>query len=601
MTLPRASLRRSPIAPGISSTDLAEAFARGLRGSTVAEEPTRSSEHRASYANNPAGYIVDILGGTLTKQQRRALESVLDVDRLAIPAGNNLGKTWLLAALAVWFVDSVGSRRLPNGEEEGARLLLPGVSGASVRATIWSEMLQHMERARSRGHAMPGRIFEGVNLTTLWRVRAGWTVEMLSPPKRPGEKQAHSAAGRHARNQWAIIEEGAGVPAALWTATLGMCSGYGNKILTAYNPTERSGYVYELVRSGGWRVLVLSALDHPNVIERRPVIHAAVSHTILDDDIRASCTDMGPANEVVPQPEHLDFVYALPPLDTDDDEPRADGIRGHRDGEPRVYRPTGQFAPRRLGEYPRDDSAGMFDPVAWDAGVARWLAAQDPERSPDRVGIDAAGGGGDEAMAAPAWGPDADTLLEMWSEMAANRDTEGMAKLQAEGRARVGRLVSTGASRGPEIATAAIERWPRSWWVAEDTGDGKSLLDHAEVVLHHTMLQRIHPSGAPPKGHPLPEETLCGNFRASMYERAAMLVRRGLVDPPDDPRLRQEIMAIERKWGSVKLVDGVNREVAYLIPKKWLRHRLGRSTDRADAFVLALCRAREEEPDFEIL
>lgn len=377
-----------------------------------------------------------------------------------------------------------------------------------------------------------------------------------------------------------------------------MCSGYNNKILTAWNPTERSGFVYELTRGPGWRMFVLSAMDHPNVRRRQAVVPAAISHVVMDDAVANECDLVGEAGVVEPSPEHLDFVYAIPPPDATTDEPRDDGIPGHRDGKPCVYRPRGMFGPRRLGQYPRDDSSGLFDPVSWDRAVDRWRETEDPETPPDRVGVDAAGEGRDEVTAAPAWGDSADGLLREWTEAVANGSLEHLETMRAERRVRIGRIQVLSGTDGPSIASEVDELFPRSVICAEDTGYGKSVLDHAASVLRRGDLIRWNPQGPPPDGHPLPDEWLCGNLRAAAYVRAAMLVRRGLVDVPDDPQLRQEIMAIELRWNKTRLVEGESREVVYVIPKNWLKHRLGRSPDRADALVFALAGSPAETDTF---
>lgn len=248
------------------------------------------------------------------------------------------------------------------------------------------------------------------------------------------------------------------------------------------------------------------------------------------------------------------------------------------------------FGPRRLGRYPRDQGTGLFDPVAWDQAVDRWRAGQSPSVPPDRVGLDAASEGDDDACAAPAWGLDADTLLSLHAEALIDRDHRRLEVMRDQERIRVGEIRVLPPGRGPDLAEAAHALWPRSWWAVEDIGDGKSTIDHARDVLGHKEVVPINVTGSPPPGHPLHDEQLCGNFRASMYVRAAMLVARGLVDPPDDPLLRQEILAMELRFDRLKVIDGEPRYVAYVIPKKWLKHRLGRSPDRADAFVLSLCR-----------
>ena len=84
----------------------------------------------------------------------------------------------------------------------------------------------------------------------------------------------------------------------------------------------------------------------------------------------------------------------------------------------------------------------------------------------------------------------------------------------------------------------------------EDMGDGQSVIDHGRDVVGHEMMTGINPSGSAPAQ--IHGEVLCGNMRAAMYVRAAMLVNRGLVDVPEDPELREEILTMELRFDRLR-------------------------------------------------
>lgn len=379
----------------------------------------RDPAQRRAYAErrDPVGYISDVLGvPRLSPQQEDAIGQVLTHDRVLIPAANNVGKTFLLSAIGLYFFDAVGAVLGPNGEELGCQLLLPGPDHITIRDTIYAAMLEHAARAEQRGFPMPG---ERSEKSVYWRVGPRWFMRAFAPPKDKRRAIAHTASGRHHPNQHALVEEGAGVEEIVWRAVEGMCSGEDetlgrNKVISAFNPSESRGPVWERARRGRYVVIHLSGLDHPNVRERRIVIPGAISPRELDERVRTECDRLGPWPGTSPDPDRGDFVYAVPPTGAQEVGPRHDGIPGHPQGEPHVWRPGPIFAAQGLGQWPRTDASSLFDPGSWDRAVERWRAGFDPEIPPDRIGVDAALEGDDSTVAAPAWGLSGPELLEAW-------------------------------------------------------------------------------------------------------------------------------------------------------------------------------------------
>lgn len=499
--------------------------------------------------------------------------------------------TWLGSGYAVYRMDVHGSLPDPARglDEQGAMVLLPGPDHDTIFSSIYRELLMHLRRAVSRGFGMPG---EWSEKSVLWRARPDWYVEDFAPPKHVGQDVAHTVSGRHHQNMMAIIEEGQGVVEPIWRAVEGMCSGAGNKIISPFNPTEAHGSAFTRARGGAYHVLHLDAFGHPNVRERRSVIPAAISHTTIDNRVKLDCRDRGPYPDTQPEPDRRDFLYALPPADAEEHGGRTDGVPGHPDGQVRVYRPTGIFQGQVLGQWPDQVDAGLFDPGAVDAAIARWKATPEPAGKPDRVGLDCAREGNDENMAAPAWGESAEAVLRAWAE-ARGVSEAALAEVVATRRIRVGALVALGKGKGPEIAERVAERFQHSPLMIDEGGVGASVLDHAEAVLGLHAVGVSFGAAAP---DPTPGEAYSENLRTAMYLRAALLHARGLVDTPDDPLLREELLAhrVIHKTRSVRVVgeDGVERKElrasVLLIEKKEIKKAIGRSPDRADAYVLAL-------------
>lgn len=612
MTLSRAMLEHTGLASPRESAwrHAMRAAVSGLIGSTAIADaekqlagPPRDPDARRQYVGDPWKYFSDVLGWRLTDQQERALAECEGRDRLLIAAANNVGKTWLLGGYAVYAMD-VGASPPDTARdlsERGTMLLLPGPDHDTIKGSIWREILMHLRRALARGHGMPG---EWSEKSVLWRVRPDWFAEAFSPQRKVGREVTHTVSGRHGENMLAIIEEGQGVDEPVWRGAEGMCSGEGNKIISAFNPTEPIGAAYARAQKGEYFVLHIDALGHPNVRERRTVVQSAISFRTIDGRVRADCVDRGAAGQVQPNPDHHDFLYALPPPNAEERGSREDGVPGHPDGQVRVYRPNGIFQGQVLGRWPDSSNTGLFDLVSLNAAIARWRSQPEPSTPPDRVGFDAAREGDDDSVVAPAWGEPAETLLRAYAD--ARHEPAAMQELLENRRVRVGMMTVLQKGTGPEVAQQAAALYPASVWNVDEGSVGASVYDHAVAVIGIDAVGVSFGAAAP---KPTPGELWSENMRTALYVRAAMLVTRGLVDVPDDPLLREELIAhrlIHRtrvfdvfdQWGNKRRE---RKPSVLLLSKDEVKELIGRSPDRADAFVLALYAAPGVAASFRVL
>jgi hypothetical protein len=596
---------RSALAEALASEDVGP-IASALRSAAEKLGKTFPTSRNAAvlrvrrrYAGDPWAYIHDVLGyQLLTPKQEEALDLMERYDRVLLPSGNNQGKTWLLSAYGVYRMDAVAS--LPDEyldlEEQGCQLLLPGPDHPTVYATIYSAMLEHADRAERRGYTMPGYRSEK---SVLWRVRPRWQLEAFSPPARVTESVSHMASGRHHANQVALIEEGQGVPARVWTGVEGMCSGEGNKIISSFNPTESSGPAYQRAQAGSYKVLHLNALEHPNVKQRKTIIPGgAVSHRVIDARVRDrdECQDRGPFPGTAVDPERHDFLYALPDTEIPETGPRKDGHPGAEGAPLRVYRPRPIFVAQVMGEWPKTSESGLIQPAAWDRAVARWLARRRmPRAAPDQIGADVATTGEDDTCTIPRWGPDAEQLLRDYAEAQEHQDQAwALAVLQQDHRRIcVGEPIVHPKGDGPDTAQHIGRTWPQDSPVNfDERGEGKSAFDHYVRVMGRqgagVSFGQVPPM--PVKGEPWSE-----NYRTAMAVRVAMLINRDLMDVPPDQKLREEAL-VQKTLDRFRTVEEViehrtiKRRVpsVLLVDKEQIKRDIGRSPDRWDTLCLAV-------------
>lgn len=558
-----------------------------LRSSDSATNTSgRDPAQRRKYASDPWGYFHDILGtDRLTEDQNEFLDRIVKGPRTLAKASNAVGKTWLLGATGVWWMDAVAAQLDEEGREQGALWIMTAPDASTVDSTIWARALEHMNRAIRNGFPMPGEFSEK---SVLWRVRGeDWFVEKLSPPKRVGQEQQHGASGRHHVNLLITIDEGPGVDHARFRAAEGMASGSNNKIVVAGNPTEPIGPYADRAENGEYTVIRIGSFSHPNVIERREVIPGgAISHITIDRAINSQCLDRGEfePGKNDPDPAFFDFLYRLHPwvgTDRQDDIPEPSPVLdeyvevlgqryrvlGHSDGPLHVFRPDSRFLSSRLGHFPLESQAGLFPGPFIDRMFERWVemnksgelrAIERERRGYDRIGVDPAEEGGDAPLAYPMWRVGNLSIFDHAKDFRRGLDREiANQAYQFFGKAPeyvvdvIG--VGTGVGTRLEDFGCKVERFKASEGAWNDEDDGE------------------------------PE---FANKRAAAFWRAAIAVKKGEVACPPDSELKAELMSITTEYRKGKLL---------IIPKKKLREKLGRSPNKADAFVQSLWDEREVE------
>jgi len=560
----------------------------GAEGTLEAKGLARDAKHRATFVGDPARYCREILRVEhLTPQQERWLVEIEQEDRLLVASAANLGKSFILGAYALYRFDAVAAILNRDGKEQGGRILLVGPTRDSVLGTIYEAIVKHAQRAAAAGLGLPG-----LPLKTHWWAGPEWSIEAFAPARRVDRTVAAGALGRHHVNQVGLIEEASDVEESVFNAIESSCSSEGNKVIAIFNPYRDAGAVYE--RRGRYKVLHASALDHPNMLTRSAAFPGAISHENIEERIVAECNDLGAFPKLQPNTRRNDFAYAI-------GHGPATLVKGAARAKLRVYRPGALFEAQVLGRWPTSGTGDLFDVAAWDEGVERWQDGTNPEEPPDRVGLDPAREGRNSSVAMGAWGADGEELLRAHAEarhVGGAAAAAAIARLQ-ERRVRVSEAVVLPKGDGPTVGDALLEVFPDSPILLDEGGPGGAVLDHLAYIPGVDVMGVSFGEVAP---DPVPGEPYAENLRTALYVRAALLVSYGLVDPPPDPLLRQEVLAhtLKRRSKTVTFIgklgeiEKARKPSVLLIEKDEIKRKLGRSPDRAEAFVLVLAKQFKE-------
>jgi hypothetical protein len=179
---------------------------------------------KIDYAGDPVRWAEERGKVHLWSKQREILESVRDHRRTSVHACHSVGKSFVASVAACWWIDAHAP-----GE---AFVLSSAPTAAQVRSVLW--------RSINRVHAnaqLPGRC----NQVELFMPMGDGREELVAIGRKPSEHSEAAFQGIHARYVLVILDEGSGVPQALWDATESIASNANARILTIGNPDLTTG------------------------------------------------------------------------------------------------------------------------------------------------------------------------------------------------------------------------------------------------------------------------------------------------------------------------------------------------------------------------
>ncbi len=202
----------------------------------------------------PEFFFKTTLGAECEEYQNRILRAIVEHDRVAISACHDVGKSWTLARVVLWF----GSC-FPY-----SKIITTAPTGRQVEKILWSEIKSAYVRAKQ---PLGGRM-----LQTEWKLteQGDWFALGFSPSNEAnvGEGQGTQSTfqGFHAPYLLVIFDEATGVKPALWTMAEGLLTSHNVKFVCIGNPTSTQSEFYKCFTNRAWFKIKLSCFDSPNLI-----------------------------------------------------------------------------------------------------------------------------------------------------------------------------------------------------------------------------------------------------------------------------------------------------------------------------------------------
>jgi hypothetical protein len=240
--------------------DLVQEFVTGV---LAGSEDTKYLQ----YQEDPVGFIRDILGVDLVWEVLESIcNSVRDNPYTAVQSANSVGKTFISARIALWWLNTFpGNTKVITTAAPPER---------QIKELLWGEIKAASRMALADGAKLVGNKPGAMNI----RVHDTWWAQGFTIPMTgTAEERIARFQGHHAEHLLFIVDEAHGVPPEIYEAIESCMSGGHNHVLLLSNPLAPSGPFYDSVNDPRFHTIQVSAFDHPNVIEGKEVVPGCIT------------------------------------------------------------------------------------------------------------------------------------------------------------------------------------------------------------------------------------------------------------------------------------------------------------------------------------
>lgn len=222
----------------------------------------RAGTDYSRYADDAEGFIEDVLGEYLTDDLREICRAIVQYPVVIAQSGNGTGKSWIEGRLALWFYKC---------RIEPQIYCAAAPPETNLENILWAEIA-----ATAGRHAYLVAGSTQKNLKISRSPREFITGVAIPAAGTDAQKQARFS-GKHAPSLLFLLDEGDAIPDPVYAGIETCLSGGFDRLLVTFNPRERRGAVYRMVKDGKAHVIRLSAFNHPNVVTGLDVIPGAVT------------------------------------------------------------------------------------------------------------------------------------------------------------------------------------------------------------------------------------------------------------------------------------------------------------------------------------
>ncbi len=230
--------------------------------SAIAQIASGRIEQRSkawTYRDDPVKWAEEFMGLQVWSKQKEILYSIRDNRATAVAAGHGVGKSWIAALAACWWIDTHPL------DEVFVASTAPTVD--QVNAILWTNIKKFHELAKRRydegltDHPLPGYVTND----SKWKTDSGVLIGQGRKP--PNEASDVAFQGVHATYLLAIGDEAVGLNAGMIGALANIATGVHNRQLLIANPTDPTCEMAKIwvKETESWNRMHISVFDSPLV------------------------------------------------------------------------------------------------------------------------------------------------------------------------------------------------------------------------------------------------------------------------------------------------------------------------------------------------
>lgn len=238
-----ASIAGAGLAPSLGDLFDVLGSASVAEAAAVERAALRAFEADGGFREFPDLWVRERLGEWPWSKQAEILRALSSNRKVAVHSGHGIGKSKLASWAVLWWLSVM----------EDALALTTAPTGAQVRSILWREI-----RSGHRKGRLAGRMNQ-----VEWVSDSG---DIIGMGRKPADTDEHAFQGLHALGVLVVVDEAGGVPEPLFEDAEKIVTTEGSRILAVGNPTHEGSYWWR-VCSGkvpDWHVIHVSSMDTPN-------------------------------------------------------------------------------------------------------------------------------------------------------------------------------------------------------------------------------------------------------------------------------------------------------------------------------------------------
>lgn len=276
------------------------------------------------YADDPIRYAKEILNVEWWSMQKEIARAVSEHKYVFIKASHSIGKSHIAGGLVNWWYDTFNP----------SICLTTAPTAQHVIDVLWKEV--RIQRGGRPGlYPKAPRLQDSPN-----HFATGLT-----------SNEDSAFQGKHEERVLIIFDECVGIDKQIWTAAEGMMTTPQSRLVVICNPTDTSTHAYdESLKTDKWRVIEISALDHPNISADINSLPVPFPSAVRLDWITGRIDDWC---ERIPTDDRTRIDFEFPP------------------GTNKWYKPGPLFESRVLGRWPSQATNSIWTDTAWSTMLTR--------------------------------------------------------------------------------------------------------------------------------------------------------------------------------------------------------------------------------------